>query len=221
MVINQAFNLNQEYMVKRSFLYLTLILGLLTTGCIKETYDMNKFSKDEHLSPTMALPAINGNVTFRDLDLDLTVRVNNLQLIDSVDNFLKVEGSDKDNPLNPENFELLNLEVTALNGFPLRVSLQMSLYNSGAHITIGAVNATNFLEAASVDNSGKAVSATETKTEIKFTRAFLSAIPRADKIIFQFTFNTPNNGTDYVSIYSDYKIYFKVALVFEPDLSLN
>lgn len=221
MIINQAFNLNQEYMVKRSFLYLTLILGLLTTGCIKETYDMNKFSKDEHLSPTMALPAINGNVTFRDLDLDLTVRVNNLQLIDSVDNFLKVEGSDKDNPLNPENFELLNLEVTALNGFPLRVSLQMSLYNSGAHITIGAVNATNFLEAASVDNSGKAVSATETKTEIKFTREFLSAIPRADKIIFQFTFNTPNNGTDYVSIYSDYKIYFKAAVVFKPDINLK
>jgi len=77
-----------------------------------------------------------------------------------------VEGSDKGNPLNPENFELLNLEVTALNGFPLRVSLQMSLYNSGTHITIGAVNATNFLEAASVDNSGKAVSATETKLKL-------------------------------------------------------
>jgi hypothetical protein len=208
-------------MINRSFLFLTIVLGLLTTGCIKETYDMNKRSKNEHLSPTMSLPAITGNVTFRDLNLDLTVRVNSLQLIDSVDNFLKADGSDKDNPLNPENFEMLNLEVTALNGFPLRVSFQMSLYNSGSHTIIGTVDAPGFLEAATVDNSGKASGATETKTEIKFTKEFLSSIPRADKIIFQFTLNTPNNGTNYVTIYSDYKIYFKAAVVFKPDINLK
>ena len=54
-------------MVKRSFLFLTIIFGLLTTGCIKETYDMNRLSKKMHLNPTMAVKAIKGNISLSDL----------------------------------------------------------------------------------------------------------------------------------------------------------
>ena len=208
-------------MIKRSFLLFSMILGLSATGCIKETYDMTRRSKNEYLSPTMALPAIIGNVTFKDLNIDLNIRVNSLQVIDTVDNFLKTEGSDDDNPLRPENFEMLYLDVAVKNGFPLNVSVQLSLYNSAKHIIKSTVDATDILQAAPLDNNGKVAAAIETKTEIKFTKEFLSSVPVSDKIILQFTFNTPNNGTNYVSIYSDYKIYFKIAVVFKPDINLK
>jgi hypothetical protein len=208
-------------MKKRSFLFCSMVLAFVTTGCIKETYDLKKFSKVENLSPTIAFPAFNGNVTFRDLNIDLNVRVNSLQLIDTVDNFLKVDGSGDDNPLNPENFEMLNIDLAVINGFPLRVSLQMSLFNSKTHIIKSTVDAVDILEAAPVDSNGKVTGAIETNTEIKFTKEFLSSIPASDKIIFQFTLNTPNSGTNYVSIYSDYKIYFKAVLVFKPDINLK
>ena len=208
-------------MIKRLFILFSMILGLSVTGCIKESYDMTRRSKDEYLSPTITLPAIIGNVTFKDLNINLNIRVNSLQILDTVDNFLKIEGSGDDNPLRPENYEMLYLDVAVRNGFPLNVSLQLSLYNSANHIIKSTVDATDILQAAALDNNGKVAAAIETETVIKFTKEFLSSIPLADKIIFQFTFSTPNNGATYVSIYSDYKIYFKAAVVFKPDINLK
>jgi hypothetical protein len=208
-------------MIMRSFIFFSMMLGLFTSGCIKESYDMNKLSENESLSPTMALPAISGNVTFKDLNIDLNIRVNNLQLIDTVDNFLKLEGTGNNNPFRPENFEMLYLDIAVKNGFPLNVSMQMSLYNSSNNIIKSTVDATEMLEAAPVDINGKVTGAVETKTGIRFTKEFLSSIPMADRIILRFTFNTPNNSTDYVSIYSDYKIYFKAVVIFQPDINIK
>ena len=62
-----------------------------------------------------------------DVPLDLTI--NNLQYTDTVDNFLKDNGNDK-NPVSPENFQFLRINLSAKNGFPLGVSVKMSLYDS-------------------------------------------------------------------------------------------
>ena len=51
----------------RSFLLVSLIVVFAYTGCVKETYDMNKLSKEEHLSPTVAISAIKGNVSLSDM----------------------------------------------------------------------------------------------------------------------------------------------------------
>lgn len=47
-----------------------LFLGILTaivTGCIKETYDMNRISDEIHLSPAFAIAGVKGDVLFSDL----------------------------------------------------------------------------------------------------------------------------------------------------------
>jgi hypothetical protein len=46
---------------------LILISFLTVTGCIKETYDMDKLSKRAHLSPTLAVSAVNEDISFSDL----------------------------------------------------------------------------------------------------------------------------------------------------------
>ena len=45
-----------------------LLIGVLAaSGCVKDTYNMNKLSDKMHLSPTFGISAITGGVTFRDI----------------------------------------------------------------------------------------------------------------------------------------------------------
>jgi hypothetical protein len=211
---------NEEIMTGKITYLIFIIMFFLTSGCVKETYDTNKLSKNSHLSPTMAFPIVYGKVSFGELT-GLSFRTPSIELMYKVGNFMRQDGSDGSNPVRPENFEMLRLDIDAKNGFPLQVALQLSLLNSAANVIEGTVAATDNLAAAPIDKNGKVTGAAETKTGIKFTKEFLRSIPLADTIIFEFRFNTSNNGANYVSIYSDYNIDFKAALVFKPDLYLK
>jgi hypothetical protein len=156
-----------------------------------------------------------------EIEVPLEFRMNNLQFTDTVENFLKDDGSSNDSPVKPENFELLRVDITAKNGFPMGVSLKMSLYDSSTHTIKSTVNADKILEPAPVDSNGKATGTTETSTSIEFTKEFFSSVNKADKIIFQFTLNTTDNGSKDVKIYSDYRIDFTAALVLKPDIKFN
>lgn len=152
-----------------------------------------------------------------ELSIPLEFRTNNLQFTDTVDNFIKSDGGN--NTLKPEDFQLLRIKVDAKNGFPLGVSLKMSLYDSKNTAIIDTISAKDILKPAPVDGNGKANGVTETSTTIEFTRKFFSSVKNADKIIFQFTLITTGNGD--VKIYSDYRIKFNAALVIKPDINLN
>lgn len=156
-----------------------------------------------------------------EVEVPLDFRINNLQFTDTVDNFLKDTGSNNDNPLKPENFELLRVDITAKNGFPLGVSLKMSLYDSNTHVVKSTVDATGIIAPAPIDSNGKSTGVTETSTTVEFTKIFFSSVTKADKIIFQFTLNTTGNGTKDIKIYSDYRIDFNAALVVKPGIKLN
>jgi hypothetical protein len=208
-------------MIRRFALFFAVIMALSTTGCIKETYDMKRLSKEVQLSPALAISAVYGNIGLSYLNIALNLRINNsLQIVDTLDNFMKVEGSE--DLIRPENFEKLNVVIVATNEFPLRVSLQMDLYNSTTNtvVNIKPASANPFLEAAPVQSNGS-TKATETTTKIIFTRDFLSSIPKADKIILLFTLSTPPPSTDFVTIKSDYRIYFKATLIMQPEINLK
>lgn len=44
-----------------------MLFLLAGTSCIKDTYDMDKFSKKAHLSPTLAIAAVKGDITLADV----------------------------------------------------------------------------------------------------------------------------------------------------------
>lgn len=52
--------------IKRSSLLILSALLLSFSGCIKETYNMNMLSKNNHLSPTLAISAVKGDISFSD-----------------------------------------------------------------------------------------------------------------------------------------------------------
>ena len=116
---------------------------------------------------------------------------------------------------------MLHLDFWAENGFPLGISLSMSLYNSLTHAIIKTVDATDLLAPAQVDSNGKVTAPTECNTSLEFTKEFFDAINSADQIIFKFKLNSTGNGTKDVKIYSDYRINFKAALVVKPDIIID
>jgi hypothetical protein len=156
-----------------------------------------------------------------ELTIPMELKVNNLQFTDTVDNFIKDDNNDPDNPANPGNFQKLRIIVAAKNGFPLGCSLKMSLYDSSAHLVKNTVDATGIIAPATVDADGKVNGVTETTTNIEFTKDFFSWVNKTDKIIFRFTLNSSGTTPQNVKIYSDYRIDFNAALVVKPDINLK
>jgi hypothetical protein len=154
-----------------------------------------------------------------EVEVPLELRINNLQFSDTVDNFIKDESSDS--PVNIDKFGLLRVDLSVSNGFPLGVSVKMSLYDSLSNTIKATVDATDILKPAPVGTNGKASGFTESKTSIEFTSDFFKSVNKADKIIFRFTLNTTDGGTKDVKIYSDYSIDFNAALVVRPDINLK
>jgi hypothetical protein len=151
----------------------------------------------------------------------LDLQINDLQFTDTVDNFIKNNGNGKDNPVKPDDFQLLRINISAKNGFPLGASLKMSLFNSSTNSVLNTVDASSILGPAPVDANGKSNGVTETSASIEFTKEFFSSVNKADKIIFRFTLNSTGNGLQEVKIYSDYRINFNASLVVNPVINLN
>lgn len=153
-----------------------------------------------------------------EIDLPLQLTMDNLQISDTSENFLKDWGPIGSGlfqfTLKPEDFELFQVEFTARNGFPLDLTLQMILYDGSTKTTISTIDAAGILKAAPADNNGKSTGETESTLKIDFTKQFLSKTGAADKIIFLFTLNTP--GTSDMRIYSDYSIDYFAKLVVKP-----
>ena len=105
---------------------------------------------------------------------------------------------------------MMQIKISASNGFPLGASMKMSLYDSATNSTKSTVSATDVLEPAAVDSNGKATTPTKTSTSIDFTKDFFSFVNKTDKIIFSVTFQSTGNGSQDVKIYSDYRIYTDV-----------
>jgi hypothetical protein len=154
-----------------------------------------------------------------ELEIPLELKVNNLQYTDTVDNFLKSRGND--NPVNPEDFQFLRINISAKNGFPLGASLKMSLFNSSDSTIKSTVTADGILDPAPVDSNGKATGVAESSTTIEFTKEFFGLVNKADKIIFWFTLHSTGSVPQEVKIYSDYRISFNAALVVKPVINLN
>jgi hypothetical protein len=152
-----------------------------------------------------------------EVEVPIEFRFNSIQFADTIDNFLKENSSGSDNPMKPENFDSLRINIWVDNGFPMGVSLSMSLYNPLTRKILKSVDATDLLKPAQVSSSGIVTTSTQTTTSIKFTKEFFDAVDNADKIIIKFGLQT-SDGTKDIKIFSDYKISYKAAVVLKPNI---
>lgn len=54
-------------MFRKSFVLISLIGIIVMAGCVKETYDLTKLSRQAHLSPTLAVSAAYGDISLKDI----------------------------------------------------------------------------------------------------------------------------------------------------------
>jgi hypothetical protein len=172
---------------------------------------------DSGETDALAPPHLTGSL---EIDIPMELKINNLQYTDTVDNFIKNDKPGSDNPADPANFDLLRVNLSAKNGFPLGVSVKMSLYDSSTKTIKSTVDAVGILTPAPVDSNGKVTAVSESTAVIEFTQSFFSYVNKTDKIIFRFTLNSTGAGTQDVKIYSDYRLNFNAALVVKPDINL-
>jgi hypothetical protein len=145
-------------------------------------------------------------------------RIANLQLSDTIDNFLATDPGE-DDPL--QDLEELQFILYMENGFPLGVSVMIELYDSTSMTVLETIDTGELFTAAPVDAEGRVTEPGTGTADIDFTRSFLDATQQADRMIFTFTLNTTDNGTKDVRIYSDYGILFKAAVRLKAGLQFN
>jgi len=156
-----------------------------------------------------------------EIEIPLEFRINNLQFTDTVDNFLKDDSGSEESSFSTEDFDMLRISLLAKNGFPLGVSVSLSLYDGVTKKVTSTINATDILKPAPVGTNGRANGVSESTTSLLFSKEFFDSIDISDKVIFKFTLNTTNGGGTDVKIYSDYRIDFNAALVLKPDINLK
>jgi len=101
-----------------------MIMVFLTTSCIKETYNMNKLSEKVHLTPTIAISAIKGDISLSDL-----VKSGDTVVFDQ-NNFVKIIFK-KDSVIDLKIADFYDLKnMIDLNGND-KVSLDLKLLNPG------------------------------------------------------------------------------------------
>jgi hypothetical protein len=147
-----------------------------------------------------------------EVEMPMEFRLNNLQLADTVDNFLK-----QDNDFGGLN--KLQLKLKVKNGFPLGASFKITVKDT--HLgRSSTINAASVLGPAPVDNNGKVTGTTDTETTLDLTDEFLTLSKSADQMIISFTLVTTGSGAKDVKIYSDYGIEFNAAIIVKPEIEL-
>ncbi len=156
-----------------------------------------------------------------EIEIPLELRINNLQFTDTLDNFLQDDSGSGENSFSTEDFDKLRIDLRAKNGFPLGVSVSMSLFDETTNKVTSTITATDLLKPAPVGSNGRSSGVSETAVSLTFNKDFFDSIDSSDKIIFKFTLNTTDGGGKDVRIYSDYRIDFSAAVVVKPDFNLK
>lgn len=152
-----------------------------------------------------------------EVEVPMELWINNLQLTDTIDNFLLGEDSEES---ILDILSDLELRLFVDNGFPLGGSISITLFDSVANNNLSVISTDTFFEPASVDSNGRVSSSTEKSTVIEMSNDFIEDAEIADKMIISFTLFTPGGATqDVVKIYSDYSIIFKAGIAFKADLN--
>ena len=142
----------------------------------------------------------------------------NLLFADTLDNFLS-DAFDDDSDFSWDDFDSFQMDFNVDNGFPVGVSLTMVLYDSLTQSNISSVDADDLLDAAPVDNFGRATGSTLSSTSVVFTHDFFNSIKMADKVILNFALNSTDN--EVVKIYTDYRIKFDASFIFKPNINID
>jgi hypothetical protein len=144
---------------------------------------------DNHITQASAI-----NLGFA-ADIPMTFTAKNFSFIDTIPNGATLQGL--------EDFDLLELKIKTLNGFPLGGSLDL-IFTDAQYNTIDSLVDVTLLESAVVDNQGQITSSTENMTTFLMTAEMLDKLNalKCENILIRTNFSSYDNGNVPVSIFT-------------------
>ncbi len=138
----------KQIMIRKLTCLIFMIVVFATSGCVKDTYNMNKISDKMHLSPTVGISVVTGGVTFRDiLKPNDTVRIDQNKFVKIVfkqDTIFSLKMADVYKLTNMVSFSK-SFVVGELNIDPFSKSISFPLSQIVAYFTSPLRNQINAL----------------------------------------------------------------------------
>jgi hypothetical protein len=121
-------------MNKKPFILLIMMLVLIPSGCVKNTYDLNKLSKKAQYSPTLSVIAAQGDISLRDI-----VKPSDTVRYDA-DKFVRIVFR-KDSVINFKLTDYLNFNnmVTFAKGYKVGI-LKLDDFQSSLTVKLGTIS---------------------------------------------------------------------------------
>jgi hypothetical protein len=138
-------------------------------------------------------------------DIPMTFTANNFTFQDTLEGASQLTGLD--------DFEFVELKIKTINGFPLGGTLDLA-FTDAQYVLIDDLLDVSLLIPGDIDANGRVIKSSENMTTVLIDRPLLNKIDRKDAkyIILKTKFNTNNNGTTPVSIYSDNSLEVSLAI---------
>jgi|GEM_PF-2507762 len=144
------------------------------------------------------------------LELGLDFQIDDLFLTDTI----SLESMDIDLG-DTLTLNALKLYMNTLNGFGLTADLQLRFLDENDQVI--DIQDLPLLSAAQVDNTGKVIEASLSRSELEIDEAILGQLENGSKIVFRLSFNSPNNGNDDMILH--YTNFLKLYLAAEVNIS--
>jgi len=138
---------------------------------------------------------------YLELELPLSLIASDLVLSDTV-NF---NGKDKESAIKNGDFSIL-----VENGFPLNADLKL-YFISSAGTVLDSIVSPNSIKAAPIVGGPRVTGSAYSKIPFHLDQSKLNNMAHAYKIVFRVKFSTVSLPGNYVKIYSDYSIDFKLV----------
>jgi hypothetical protein len=153
-----------------------------------------------------------------ELELPWNIQVSNLTLRDTVENPLFI---DSENDFTLSDLEFVRMYFYSANGFPLDAEVILIPYDMIGDIEKDGIVVPELISAAPVDASGRVTGPSETTITIELTEQNLIDLEQSEDMIILFRFNSTDDGSREVVIYTDYAIDFRLSVETEIDYEFD
>ncbi len=159
-----------------------------------------------------------GIVADLEVEVPLEFRMQDLWLQDTLENPFVVDDT---SDFSLSDLDYLELYLGTDNGFPLDLQVTMIMYDSLTHTVSDSILFGKLVEAAPVDPSGRVTEPASGKQMVRIAGEQLDHLETANSLILRVTFNTTDQGSKEVKIYTDYSLVFRLAVATAVDYEFD
>ncbi|NOY38410.1 MAG: hypothetical protein GXO83_12665 [Chlorobi bacterium] len=145
-----------------------------------------------------------------EVEVPLEFRIQDLELKDTVENPFNSDPTDSSG-FGLGDLDYAKLYVSVNNGFPVGVDFKIYMYDSINRVIVDSIVIDKAIDAAPVDNAGRVTEPIKGSQIVELGQTELDNLQTVDNLIFTIIFNSTNNGTVDVKIYTDYTFDFNLA----------